>query len=211
MKLQVLLSEARKPGITYTIKETKKKVERVTAVLEGTESAAMSKLAKRYIRLEQSLKAAQEKRDELNERLKNEVSGLFEPEEAVLTRVVETVSFSLTMAKEIEKRVPESVKYDYEKIALELAKLIPAELQSKVDEITKMYSTITPASVKPGVKKLSVSPLEEGMLNTIKKIAAAISDMAKKFKRWATNFDSSLGNLQDRFNKIKAEAKTRKV
>ena len=208
MKLSMLV-EARVPGVSYTVKETKKGIERVTAKLEGSSSATLSRMAKRYVRLESSLEAMQKARDAMNERLKDEVSNLFEPEEAVLTRVVETVSFSLTMAKEIEKEVPESVKRDYEKIAAELTKLIPEELQSKIEEITALYSTITPASTKPGIKKLSVSALDEGLLTTVKKVVAAVTKALRQFRTWATSYDNKIDDLKNRLQEVKAKARKR--
>lgn len=208
-KLQALIregiiTEARNPKLKYTDKVVKDKLERVTVTLESTDSATMSRLAKRYVRLETSLKAMQEKRNEMNAKLKGVVEGMFDPEDAVVTRVVETVSFSLTMAKEVAKDIPESKKLDYEAIAKELIKLIPEELQSKVQEITDTYTKIIPASTKAGVKSLSVSPLEEGVVDVAKKAMRALVSRSRQFIQWATGYDKKLSKLEARFNEVKS-------
>lgn len=199
-----LVTEARNPKLKYTDKVVKDKLERVTVALESTDSAAMSRLAKRYVRLDASLKAMQEKRNELNSHLKETVEGMFDAEDAVVTRVVETVSFSLVMAKEVAKDIPASSKVDYEKLAGELAKLIPAELQDKVQELTKLYTKIIPASTKPGVKSISVTPLEEGVGTTLKSLIKSLVNGVKQFTRWATGYDKKLGALEARFKEIKS-------
>lgn len=199
-----LVTEARNPKLKYTDKVVKDKLERVTVALESTDSAAMSRLAKRYVRLDASLKAMQEKRNEMNAHLKETVEGMFDAEDAVVTRVVETVSFSLVMAKEVAKDIPASSKVDYEKLAGELAKLIPAELQDKVQELTKMYTKIIPASTKPGVKSISVTPLEEGVGSTLKSLIKSLVNGVKQFTRWAIGYDKKLGALEARFKEIKS-------
>uniref|UniRef100_UPI00388ED10F hypothetical protein n=1 Tax=Acinetobacter sp. TaxID=472 RepID=UPI00388ED10F len=80
MKVTELLVEARQKGVTYTEKKAKGAIDKVTATLSGSQSASMTKLAKRYARLEASMKAMKEKHEELNTRLKGEVQDLFEAE-----------------------------------------------------------------------------------------------------------------------------------
>lgn len=153
-KEHLFLLEARDPAKVYTEKEVKNVLDRVSVALAGTESGVMTKLAKRYARLEASMKAMEEKHKELNERLKGDVQGFFDAEDVVLTRVVETAQFTLTMAKEIKKTESTS-KVDHAKILADLVKLIPEELQKQVEELTTKYTKIVPPT-EP-VKKLSVS------------------------------------------------------
>lgn len=194
-KEHLTLLEARKEGGVYTEKQVKGVLERVTIALEGTESANMTKVAKRYARLEVSLKAMKEKHEKLNEQLKETVQGLFDAEDVVLTRVVETAQFTLTMAKEIKKTEP-TKSIDYEKIAAELAKLIPAELQEKIDEITKQYTNLIPP--KDPVKKLSVSKevVKEGIFDSVVKLKTWAMSMLKKATSWAAGYDSKLNALK---------------
>ena len=193
--LEILnLLEARQPGVKYTEKHVKNVLERVTATLSGNDSAVMTKLAKRYARLEASIAAMEEKHKELNTQLKGNVQGLFDAQDVVLTRVVETAQFTLTMAKEIKKTESTST-VDYKSIAAKLAELIPAELQSKIEEITAEYTKIVPP--KDPVQKLSVSKevakLNEGFLETLKNKAIRL---LKSLTSWASKFDSKLDSLK---------------
>jgi len=187
-KEHLTLLEARKPGTKYTEKQVKGVLDKVTATLKGTEAANMTKLAKRYARLEASMKAMKEKHDELNQRLKGDVQDYFEAEEVVLTRVVETAQFTLTLAKEIQKKEG-STEIDYTSIIAALSVLIPDELQSKIDQITEKYTKIVPP--KAPIKRLSVSKevVTEGILERAKSFLKSIFS-------WATRFDSKLDKLK---------------
>jgi hypothetical protein len=200
MKVNEILAEARQKGVTYTEKKAKGVIDKVIATLSGTQSASLTKLAKRYARLEASLKAMKDKHDELNTKLKNEVQDLFEAEEVVYTRVVETAQFTLTMAKEIQKEPEKTTKVDYEKIIAALTVLIPDELQSKVDTIVEKYTTITEVPAKPPAKKLSVSkevgaapPVVEGLLDNLKKKFASF---VQSIRSWGDRYDKKLSRLK---------------
>ena len=187
-KEHLTLLEARSENATYTEKQVKNVLDKVTATLSGNESGVMTKLAKRYARLEASMKAMKIKHEELNARLKGDVQGYFDAEDVVLTRVVETAQFTLTMAKEIKKTTP-TTSVDYAAIAEALAELIPDELQSKIDEITAKYTSTIPP--KDPVSKLSVSKeiVKEGILER----AAAFF---KSILSWASRFDNKLDKLK---------------
>lgn len=187
-KEHLTLLEARQAGVKYTEKQVKNVLDRVTATLKGTDSANMTKLAKRYARLEVSMKAMKEKHEELNAKLKGDVQGLFDAEDVVLTRVVETAQFTLTMAKEIRK-TEGSKEVDYTSIIAALSALIPDELQSRIDTITEKYTKIVPP--KDPVKKLSVSKevVSEGLVDRAKAFLKSIMS-------WATRFDSKLDALK---------------
>jgi hypothetical protein len=192
-KESLSLFEARKPGLAYTEKQVKGTLDRVTVALKGTDSANMTKLAKRYARLEVSMKAMKEKHEELNTRLKSEVQDLFEAEEVVVTRVVETAQFTLTMAKEIQK-TEGSKEVDYNSIIAALSALIPSELQSRVDEITEKYTRLIPP--KAPIKKLSVSKEVPESINLVEGIFDFIKNFVKSITNWATRFDAKLENLK---------------
>lgn len=196
-KEHLQLMEARQSGVTYTEKQVKGVVDKVTASLSGSQSANMTKLAKRYARLEASLAAMKEKHDELNTKLKGEVQGLFEAEEVVRTRVVETAQFTLTMAKEIQKAGTTSTEVDYKAIIAALTVLIPDELQSKVDSITEKYTKVIDVPAKPPVKKLSVSKelgaLKEGLLDSM---ISKFGSFVKSIRSWANRYDGKLNALK---------------
>lgn len=191
-KEHLFFTEARDPSKTYTEKSVKNNLDRVTVALTGHEAGNMTKLAKRYARLEASIKAMKTKHDELNARLKDDVEGLFDAEDIVLTRVVETAQFTVTLAKEIQKK--EGTKdVDYAAIIAALTELIPDELQTQVEQITEKYTKIIPP--KAPVKKLSVSKevTNEGLVGTL---AKTIKSFVKSIVSWAMRFDKKLDSLK---------------
>jgi len=208
-KEHLFITEARDPGKKYNEVQAKGVVEKVILALEGTDSAAWTRVARRYARLEASLKALAEQRDVLNTKLKKEVSGLFDPSDIVMTRVVQTAQFTLTMAKEIKKKVPASEEINYEQIANALAALIPNELQPKVDEIVKMHTKVIPETEKPGVQKLSVSKeaLKEGKFeNFVAKVRTWVAATTNAFKKWASRYDDKLEAIERRYKFLKESA-----
>lgn len=188
-KEHLFLYEARQAGVKYTEKQVKGALDRVTATLAGSDAANMTKLAKRYARLEASMAAMKEKHAELNTRLKDEVADLFEAEEVVLTRVVETAQFTLTMAKEIKK--DDTQEIDYASIVTALSALISDDLQPAVDRIVQKFTKVVPA--KPAIKRLSVSKevVKEGILDTI-------ASFLKSMVSWAARYDSKLDRLKEK-------------
>ena len=188
-KEHLFLYEARQAGVKYSEKQVKGVLDRVTATLAGSDAANMTKLAKRYARLEASMKAMKEKHDELNARLKGDVADLFEAEEVVLTRVVETAQFTLTLAKEIKKA--DTTEVDYASIIAALSALIPDELQAKVEAITAKYTKVVPA--KDPIKRLSVSKevVKEGLWDWVKGFMASIMS-------WAARYDAKLDRLREK-------------
>ncbi len=193
-KEHLFLAEARQPDVTYTEKQVKGALDRVTATLAGTRAANLSKLGSRYVRLDRSLKAMKEKHAELNERLKADVQGIFEAEDVVLTRVVETAKVTLTLAKEIQK-TEKTKEVDYTAIVAALTALVPDELQAKVEEITARYTRLIDA--KPPVKKLTItkSDVSEGLLDDL---AAWIGRFVESIRKWGRRFDDKLDAIKRR-------------
>lgn len=204
-KEHLYLTEARQPSVKYAEKQVKGALDRVTATLKGSEAASMTKLARRYARLEASMAAMKEKHTELNARLKGEVADLFEAEDVVLTRVVETSQFTLTLAKEIQK-TEGSKEVDYASIVAALSALISDELQPKVEAIIEKYTKTIPP--KPPVKKLSVSKeiTNEGLIETLKRVAAGF---LKSIRSWAARYDDKLQKLERRFHELTSSGQRR--
>lgn len=203
-KETIVLSEARNPDLTYSEKVVKNKIDRVTVELTGNPSGVMSRLTSRYDRLDKAIKTMTVKRNEMNEQIKENITELFEAEDIVLTRVVETVSFTLTLSKLVKasEQNPKTT-VDYEAIAKELAKLIPEELQAQVEAITKMYTEVTLASDKsPALRiKNKNDKLDEGLMDSIKGLANKVVKWAKSMASWAVGYDKKLAALKARASK----------
>lgn len=198
----LVLSEARREDLKYTDKVVKNKVDRVIVELSGSDSATMTKLAGRFERLEKALKTMATKRDELKDQLKEKVTDLFNSDDVIYTRVVETTSFSMTLSKLVKSSEQDpKVVVNYEKIAEELAKLIPAELQAQVEAVTKMYTEVSIAADKAPalrVKSKVDESLNEGILDMIKGMAAKVTKWVKSMATWAVGYDRKLATLKQK-------------
>ena len=205
LKEHLLILEAdeqrkRRQDLTYTEKEVKKQLDRVIVELNGNESGVLTKLASRYDRLDKAIKVMGEKKLELNADIKSRVEDLFAAEDVVLTRVIETVSFTMTVSKRIKQ--DDKTTVDFKSIAEELLKLVPDELQSKVDEIIATYTTITKQQDKS--PSLSVkSKVTEGLLRDLSQtIVSSVKKMIKSIASWAGKFDKKLTALKKTANVI---------
>jgi hypothetical protein len=184
----------RRDDLQYIEKKVKGEIERVTVELKGSESGVLTRLASRYDRLDKAIKVMTQKRNELNADIKEKVEDLFAAEDIVLTRVIDTVSFTMTVSK--KSKVADKTTIDFEAIAAELAKLIPDELQTKVDEIVAAYTKITPQpdkspalSVKAKVTEGMISDIASSIMNFVKKVIKSVTS-------WAPNFDKKLNKLK---------------
>ena len=199
LKESFLLSEAeedrkRRDDLNYLEKKTKGVVERVIVELNGNESGVLTKLASRYDRLDKAIKVMGQKKNELNASIKEKAEDLFAAEDVVLTRVIETVSFTLTVSK--RSKVLDKTTVDYQGIAEELAKLIPDELQAKVDEIVKAYTTIAAQPDKSPALSVKAK-VTEGLLQDLSaKVVQLIKKLVKSVTSWAISYDRKLDKLK---------------
>jgi hypothetical protein len=183
----------RRDDLTYTEKEVKKQVDRVIVELNGNESGVLTKLASRYDRLNKAIKVMGEKKNELNADIKEKVEDLFAAEDVVLTRVIETCSFTLTVSKRSKQE--DKVTIDYEAIAMELAKLIPDELQAKVDEIVAAYTSIKKQEDKSPALAVKAK-VNEGLGDLAKSLVALVKKAVKSIASWAKKYDRKLAALK---------------
>jgi hypothetical protein len=189
------LFEARNPKLTYTEKQVKKVLDRVTVELTGNESGVMSRLTTRYSRLDKAAKLMQEKRNALNEEMKQVAESLFDAQDEVLTRVVDTVSYTITLSKaeKAESKSP-TKKVDYSAVVKELAQMLP-ELQEKIDQITEQYTEIIQPKDTP-VKLIVKSKLDEGFTAFAKSLVKSFKEMLKSIKSWGKDYDKRLAALK---------------
>lgn len=189
------LFEARDPKLTYTEKQVKKVLDRVTVELTGNESGVMSRLTTRYSRLDKSAKLMQERRNLLNDEMKTVAESLFDAEDEVLTRVVDTISYTITLSK-AERAAAKSPtkKVDYASIVKELAELIP-DLKEQIDAITEKYTELVQPKDTP-VKLLVKSKIDEGMSDRLKQMVKSFKSMLSSIKSWGKGYDKRLAKLK---------------
>lgn len=200
LKEALILEDAkgRRKDLKYQEVETKKVVTRVIVELAGTESAALTKIAKTFLKIDQAIKKMGVKHKQLSAELKGQVESLYDAEDAVLTRVVETASFILTLSKQMRKEP--SVKYDYEKIAEELRKLVDPTLSDKVDLIYNAFKEEIPGGPgkEPtlGVAAKVTESFSDTYQRAIAKFKKLVSTVTKSIASWAVGYDKKLNQLK---------------
>lgn len=188
------LFEARDKKLPYTEKRNKttKALERVTVELEGNKSGIMSKLTTRYSRLDKAAKLMQARRNDLNEEMKKEAAELFDAEDEIATRVVETISYTITLSKaERGADKPPKKTVNYEAIVKALEKMVP-ELTEKIKELTDQYTSIVEAADTPQALRVK-SKLDEGVF---KKALAWVKAFLNDIKSWGNDYDTRLAALK---------------
>jgi hypothetical protein len=209
LSLKSFIIEERQSTVAYTEKKAKNAIVKVIAELKGHDASVMSQLARRFDRLKVAIEKMAEMRDGLNKDIKGRVADLFDAEDTVLTRVVDTASFTMTLSAQATEGKTKVV-VDWESIAKELVKLVPDELQSKIDEIQEAYTKANimdiPApglrvdnkAAKAAAKAVSI---EEGVIDTLKKLTSVF---LKKISNWAWKFDKTLRKLEAELSKSAA-------
>lgn len=195
-KEQQVLLEARDPKLTYKTKtkgkDAAKVIDKVILELEGNQSGVMSKLTSRYHRLDKAVKLMAEKKLELNAKIKDTVEGLFDAEDVLYTRIVETVSMTITLSKaeKAETKQPKIV-VDYKAIVQALSEMSD-ELAEKVKEVTMLYTVSVPPEDTPVALRVK-SKLEEGvMVDGWKKFKSLLTKSVKSLTSWALKYDKKI-------------------
>lgn len=203
MRLQDL-HEERQPDLAYKEKRVKGELDRVTVELGGNYSGAMSRLTTRYSRLDTQAKLMVERRNSVNVQMKDVVQRLFDAEDQVLTRVVDTCSYTIMLTKAEKAETKESSKkIDYEAIVKELSKMVP-ELTEQIQAITAKYTELIPSKDTPA--SLRVKPrVAEGLGTNIALAALGftaaivvemISGLVTKILSWTKSYDKRLNVLK---------------
>lgn len=195
---QTVLTEARKQDIKYVEKKVQGVLDRVTAELSGADSGVMTRLGNRYKRLDRTAKLLKEKRDEANARAKEIVEGMFNAEDEVLTRVVDTVSLTLTLSKFVSGASKDPTKtVNYEGAFAEIAKLVP-ELEEQMKAIIDKYTTTEKATDTP-VKLLvkhKENKVDEGLVGDM---IDAIKSFTRKIFSWGDAYGEKLNAIKKKY------------
>lgn len=203
-----LVIEARNPELKYSEEKTKGALTKVIVALEGNQSAQATKLAKRFARLKKSSDLIAAKTKEINEKLTAAALEYFDDAaDAIATRVVNTASFAISVAKET---VPEEKsEVDYKKLYEAITQLIDKELQPQVTALLEAHTRKwTPEPRKPALTVKSLvkedEAVDEGIMsaasNKLANFVASITDGLKAFKTyisgWGKSYDMKLSELK---------------
>jgi hypothetical protein len=172
-----IVSEDRSSDFEYTDAPTK-----VTATLTGGDSASFTALGKKVERMNELSEEIKALQSEIKDEAKSKVADLFDASDAVMTRVVVTKSFILTLSKDPE----ETVTPKYKEILGELEKQLTPDLIKVLEALKKKLVTKSQRSPSLSVSsKVSESVLREGIF----------SDFSAKVMNWLKGYDKKLRRL----------------
>lgn len=195
------ISEARRTDLTYREERTKGSLTKVIAELKGSESAEATKLAKRYAQMVKAIDKLSEKKAEINASLTEKTIALFDDAaDEVCTRVVETASFTISVAKKTAAK--EKVEINYEGLFKEVSKLLDVSLQPKLDELIKAHTKTWMEN--PRKPSMTVKAIDESIVTAaVNKLASwaatlddALTGLIKSFKSWGKSYDLDLAALK---------------
>ena len=135
--------------------------------------------------IERGIKA---EKSRISEKLKGSVKELFDAEDALKTKYVETVSTIISIKKDVEEREEET--FDIDGFFEEMHDLLDNEIVDKLLEIREKYINIRKISAK------------EGGIGTVKIKESVISEsFVSNLNKWAESFANGIMKRLSIFDK----------
>lgn len=186
---------SRKKGLKYTELELKGKIERITVQLEGKQSEKFTKVAKRYKQLQRLVNMLKEKQDALNADIRENLLEYFDEKDKVYTRMVETISLTAALSKEVSS----GVDVDKDKIIADLiagiVKLQP-KLEKQVNELLVVVTKAATTPKKPAAAKLTVKVEEGKIADAWNAIKGYIASALSRLRNMGKEYDAELNALK---------------
>jgi hypothetical protein len=176
------------PDVSYDVSADK-----VVATLKSYNSQIYTKLAQKIERVTALEAEATKLREEVQQMGRDQIADLFAADDAVRTRVIDTVSFVMKITK--DPKAAETVKYA--KVITELGEHLTPELLTVMEGLVKKYTTLQkakPAALSYEPKAQTESEeLSEGILDSIK---AVLAKFKSAIMSWGQSYDSKLDALK---------------
>lgn len=158
--------------------------DKVIAILRSYKSQSYTKLAQKIARIEQLEDEIKQLKNEVKTETKENIHDLFDAEDAVRTRVVETLNFIFHLTK--DPKATETPKY--KEILNELEKQLTPELITVLEGLKKTMKTVTQKS--PALTIKPIEKIDESFIgNFFAKLKSVIYN-------WANKYDSKLNRLK---------------
>lgn len=167
--------------------EFERTADRVIANLYSYKSQVYTKLGQKLQRIEQLSAEIDALKKETKTEVKENIVDLFLAEDAVRTRVVNTVSFTFTLSK--DPKATES--YKYAQILAELEKKLTPELITVLESLKEQFKTVT--QKEPALRHNPIESVNEGIMDKLKTHYAKFKNLIFS---WASNYDRKLNNLK---------------
>lgn len=189
MKIEDLFETRLKKGVTYDEKKVKGILNRVTAILSGKKEKELGEIGRYYEKLSRLIEKLSEKKKKLNSQITEQITGLFDAEDAAVTRVVKTAKVDLTLAKLTSSEIEH---VDYHAILEELWGM-REDLHEVLTELKGKYTTLETVSKKPGLRVKKISESQDDLLNKIRRFALLTKN---KIMSKLSGYDDQLENIK---------------
>lgn len=188
------LSEARREEITYTEKQVKGVIDRVTIELTSQNASAFSRISDQYYKITKTIDELTVIQKSLRGKIKSKINDLFDATDIIYTRIVETAKLTATMSKQTNSS---STYFDKDGYVAELESMIP-ELDKKLKQLKDKYTIVKTIQKSPGLRiKLKDSIEEDFNLNIFfDKLKIFTASIKKQVWNWANGYDQKLENLR---------------
>lgn len=187
------LDEVRNKELEYKEKVANNHIQKVSVELKGRKGSYATRVAREYKRIDEELKRITEEREKLKEYSLEYYNKLFDAEDEIIQRIVETSSVTITLTKPAKVK---TVHFDEEGFFNELSVLLP-ELSEQLEELRKQYTVINEFTRKSAIK------VSEGPISNIKdKLSKLIQKLSTGLRRIFINlkdFDSSLLKIIEKY------------
>lgn len=180
------------------------KVDKVIVVLKGSKSKKATALAKQFDEVNKKKKEIIGMENKLKEDMKQLASDLFNINDSVYTRVLETASVVITATKMSTRENFDSEKF-LEKISKEFPKLV-----AKFNEIADECKKIT--NVDSNIKVTMKEGIGDSIKSVYNKLKAQITKIVDSIKSYLDNYDDKLNDWkQELVSNIKVESLNRTI
>mgnify|MGYP000727153710 CR=1 FL=1 len=166
--------------------EFERGIDKVVAKLKSYDSQSYTKLAQKVERIEVLEDEIKALKAQVKSEAKEHVHSLFEAEDTVRTRVVDTVSFIITLSK--DPKPTETVQYA--KVIAELEKSLTPELVALLENLKAQFKTVT--QKEPSLK-IAKKDLTESFGNAFARYTDKFNNFVSK---WSSKYDKKLDKLK---------------
>jgi len=158
---------------------------KVIARLQSYNSQTYTKLAQKLLKIEELEKEIKALKAEVKSETKENVADLFDADDALSTRIVETISFVFSMTKDPK----ETITPKYKEIMAAMEKHMTPQLIEIQEGLKK--TMITTSQRSPA---LTVEPRE--VSESFGKVSSLFTRLKDMVFRWATKYDRQLDQLK---------------
>ena len=177
-----------------------KEVERIIMTLSGSSSGEMTRLINKFVETRELLDDAEKAHVEVKEILKDKINKSFEEEEKFVTRIIQTVKYTLTFSKYTREKREETEEVNYDAAIKELMDVFP-DIKEGLKEIIKKHTEVKVKFKKEtsGAIKHSHIDVNEGVIELLQGTVSAMKEIFTSLYRSLRRLGSS---IDKKFKKI---------